>query len=109
MCSSDLFWPGGGASAMLPDRPDLTYWNELLDTVLGQPLAPNPDRTVDPDAMEVRRVAIVSEHDLWIPPPFHRAPAGLPEVRLFGLGHLHPLHPRHAPDAVARPDPPPPL
>jgi len=96
-----VFWPGAGAAAMLPDRPDLTYWNELLDTVLGRPLPPNPDRT-DPNPIEVRRIAITSVDDLFVPPPLNRAPDGVPEIRLHGVGHVHLLHSRDAHEAIAR-------
>ena len=84
---------------MLPDRPDLTYWNELLDTVLGRPLPANPDRT-DPEPIEVRRVSITSVDDLWVPPPFNKAPPGVLELRLHGLGHVHLLHSKEAHEAV---------
>lgn len=94
-----VFWPGGGAPPMLPDRPDLTYWNELMDTVLGRPLGAHPDRT-EPEPIEVRRVSITSVDDLWVPPPFNKAPAGVLELRLHGLGHLHLLLSDEAHDAV---------
>ncbi len=87
---ASVFWPGGGAPPMLPHRPDLTYWNELLDTVLGQPI----------DGVEDRRVAITSAADLWVPAPFNAAPDGVKEVRLHGVGHLHLLHAPSAAEAV---------
>lgn len=95
-----IFLPGPGAPALLPDRPDLVYWRELLTTTLSHPLPRLPDGSEPPDAHDPRWVSIRSADDPWVPPPCGEAPDGALEAVLHGAGHLHLLHSARARTAV---------
>lgn len=89
-----VYWPGPGAPDLLPDRPSLGYWNELLATTLGEPLT-------GPDADDAPRwVCVTSADDPWIPPECGLAPQGATEILLHRTGHLRLLHARAAREAV---------
>ena len=89
-----VYWPGPGAPDLLPDRPALGYWAELLATTLGEPLTGS-----DADGRP-RWVCITSTDDPWIPPPFGDAPPGAEQIFVHRTGHLHLLHARAAREAV---------
>ena len=89
-----VYWPGPGAPDLLPDRPALGYWSELLGAALGEPL-------IGVDADDAPRwVCIDSADDPWIPPECGLPPQGASEVLLFRCGHLRLLHAPAAREAV---------
>ncbi len=90
-----VYWPGPGAPDLLPDRPALAYWSELLATDLREPLD-GPDDGEDAP----RWVCVNSADDPWIPPECGLPPDGATEVLLFRAGHLRLLHAASARDAV---------
>lgn len=88
-----VLWPGPGAPDLLPDRPALACWSELLSVALAPPL---------PGGVEGPRwVCIRSADDPWIPPDLGSAPPGSVEVVVVHAGHLRLLHDRAAFEAVS--------
>jgi hypothetical protein len=82
----NVYWPGPGAPALLPDRPALIYWNEVLADTLSVPL---------PGAVDdggPRWVSVRSAEDPWVPGVCGEVPIGAVEVLVHRTGHLRLLH-----------------
>ena len=96
---SSVYLPGPGAAALLPDRPEVTYWNDVLRASLDAPMTVEGARL--PDGRP-RRVAIRSSDDLWVPTRSATPPRGGADVVLHGAGHQHLLHHPDAHRAVLK-------
>lgn len=93
-----VYLPGAGAVALLPHRPEVAYWNDVLARAASAPLAAT-DGSGAPDPTP-RQISIRSSDDLWVPPELGGPPDGGVEHLLHGAGHLHLLHHAEAREAV---------
>jgi hypothetical protein len=97
-----VFWPGPGAPPLLPDRPQLQYWREILHEVLARPLLPRSGAAPGPDALAARWVAVTACDDPWVPGSSGDVPDGSAAVIVPLCGHLRLLLSPVAAAAVAR-------
>jgi hypothetical protein len=84
----NVYWPGAGAAAMLPDRPFPRQATTALERRMAEPLSPSEGVSAEGP----RWLCIRSTDDPWVPGTSGFAPESAEEIRIPLAGHLHMLH-----------------